>query len=710
MKVYDTRDIRNVALLGHSGSGKTLFAECMLFEAGEITRRGSIEEKNTSSDYTNIEQERGNSLFATLMHASWKDSKINIIDTPGFDDFIGEVASALKVADTGLMLINARSGVEVGTELIWEYGEQMETPMLFVVNQLDNEKADYENSLEQIKDRFGAGKVIPFQYPLNQGESFNAIIDALRMTMYVFPPEGGKPEKQAIPESEKERAQEMHNAIVEAAAENDEALMEKFFEDGSLTEEELTSGLRIAIAHRELFPVFCASAQKNMGSGRIMGFINDICPSPADMPPAKLEDGGELPADPNDSTTLFIFKTVSEPRVGNVSYFKVYSGKIKSGDELVNANNQTTERFGQIFVSNGKNRQAVDELRAGDLGVTVKLKNSHTNQTLNSKGVNRKITPIPFPDPRIRVAIEPPSKNDMEKLMRALHTIQEEDPTLIVEQSTTLKQTLLHGQGQLHLDLIKYRIEKVNGIAMNFIKPRIAYRETITKMANESYRHKKQTGGAGQFAEVHMRIEPYYENMPDPDGLTVRDKEIDDLPWGGKLAYYWCIVGGSIDKNFSNAIKKGIMQKMEEGPLTGSYCQDIRVSIYDGKMHPVDSNDMAFMLASTHAFKEAFKKAGPQLLEPIYELEILCDSEVMGDIMGDLQTRRAIIQGMDTEGHYQKITALVPQAELYQYSSSLRSLSQGKAKFHQKFAKYESVPHDIQQKLIQAYQEETAEA
>ncbi len=710
MKVYDTRDIRNVALLGHSGSGKTLFAECMLFEAGEITRRGSIEEKNTSSDYTNIEQERGNSLFATLMHASWKDSKINIIDTPGFDDFIGEVASALKVADTGLMLINARSGVEVGTELIWEYGEQMETPMVFVVNQLDNEKADYENSLEQIKDRFGAGKVIPFQYPLNQGESFNAIIDALRMTMYVFPPEGGKPEKQAIPESEKERAQEMHNAIVEAAAENDEALMEKFFEDGSLTEEELTSGLRIAIAHRELFPVFCASAQKNMGSGRIMGFINDICPSPADMPPAKLEDGGELPADPNDSTTLFIFKTVSEPRVGNVSYFKVYSGKIKSGDELVNANNQTTERFGQIFVSNGKNRQAVDELRAGDLGVTVKLKNSHTNQTLNSKGVNRKITPIPFPDPRIRVAIEPPSKNDMEKLMRALHTIQEEDPTLIVEQSTTLKQTLLHGQGQLHLDLIKYRIEKVNGIAMNFIKPRIAYRETITKMANESYRHKKQTGGAGQFAEVHMRIEPYYENMPDPDGLTVRDKEIDDLPWGGKLAYYWCIVGGSIDKNFSNAIKKGIMQKMEEGPLTGSYCQDIRVSIYDGKMHPVDSNDMAFMLASTHAFKEAFKKAGPQLLEPIYELEILCDSEVMGDIMGDLQTRRAIIQGMDTEGHYQKITALVPQAELYQYSSSLRSLSQGKAKFHQKFAKYESVPHDIQQKLIQAYQEETAEA
>ncbi len=706
MKIYDTKDIRNVALLGHSGSGKTLFAECMLFEAGEITRRGSIEEKNTSSDYTNIEQERGNSLFATLMHASWKDSKINILDTPGFDDFIGEVASALKVADTGLMLINARSGVEVGTELIWEFSEQMDTPMLFVINQLDNEKADYEGSLEQLKERFGGSKVIPFQYPLNQGDGFHTIVDALRMVMYVFPPEGGKPEKQPLPESEKERAQEMHNAIVEAAAENDEALMEKFFEDGSLTEEELTAGLRIAIAHRELFPVFCASAQKNMGSGRIMGFINDICPSPADMPPAKLEGGGELKADSNDSTTLFIFKTVSEPRVGNVSYFKVYSGKIKQGDELVNANNQTTERFGQIFVANGKNRQPIDELRAGDLGVTVKLKNSHTNQTLNAKGVNRKIAPIPFPEPRIRVAIEPPSKNDMEKLMRALHTIQEEDPTLIVEQSSTLKQTLLHGQGQLHLDLIKYRIEKVNGISMNFIRPRIAYRETITKTASKAYRHKKQTGGAGQFAEVHLRIEPYYEGMPEPDGLTVRDSEIEKLPWGGHLAYYWCIVGGAIDKNFSNAIKKGIMQKMEEGPLTGSYCQDIRVSIYDGKMHTVDSNDMAFMLASSHAFKEAFTEAAPQLLEPICELEILCDDDVMGDIMGDLQTRRAIIQGMDREGHYQKITALVPEAELYQYSSSLRSLSQGRAKFHQKFAKYEPVPHDLQQKLIAEYKQQ----
>ncbi len=709
MKIYDTKDIRNVALLGHPGSGKTILAECMLFEAGEITRRGSIEEKNTQSDYTNIEQERGNSIFSTLMHASWKDSKINILDTPGFDDFMGEVASALKVADTGLMLLNARSGVEVGTELIWDFSEQMHTPMLFVVNQLDHDKADYDTTLEQAKERFGAGKVIPFQYPLNQGEGFNSIIDALRMVMYVFPPEGGKPEKQPIPESEKERAQQMHNAIVEAAAENDEELMEKFFEDGSLTEEELTAGLRMAIAHRELFPLFCASGARNMGSGRIMGFINDVCPSPTDMPPAKLEGDGELKVDPNDSTTVFIFKTVSEPRVGNVSYFKVYSGTLKVGDELVNANNQSTERITQLFLANGKNRSPINEFKAGDLGVTVKLKNSHTNQTLNAKGVDRKIAPIPFPEPRIRVAVEPPGKNDMEKLMRALHTIQEEDPTLIVEQSQTLKQTLLHGQGQLHLDLIKYRIEKVNGISMNFIKPRISYRETITKVANESYRHKKQTGGAGQFAEVHMRIEPYYEGMPEPDGLTVRDKEVEELPWGGTLAYYWCIVGGAIDKNFSNAIKKGIMQKMEEGPLTGSYCQNIRVSIYDGKMHPVDSNDMAFMLASSHAFKTGFVKAGPQLLEPIYELEILCSGDVMGDIMGDLQTRRAIIQGMDSEGHYQKITALVPLAELHQYSSTLRSLSQGRAKFHQKFAKYEPVPHDLQKKLIEEYSQETAE-
>ena len=706
---YDTKNIRNVVLLGHSGSGKTTFAEAMLFEAKATNRRGTIAENSTTSDYTNIEQERGNSIFSTLMHASWKDSKINIIDTPGYDDFIGEVVSSLKVADTAVMMLNARSGVEVGTELLWEYIENFNSPTIFVVNHLDNEKADYDMTLEQTKNRFGA-RVVPVQYPLNQGTGFNTIVDALRMVMYVFPDGGGKPEKQPIPESEIGRAQDMHNLLVEAAAENDEELMEKFFEEGTLNEDELAHGLNIALANGQFYPVFCCSSERNMGSGRIMGFINDIAPSPADRPEVQLQDGGSLKCDSNGPTSLFIYKTLSEPRVGLLSYFKVCSGTVKVGDELINVNNRNSERINQLFIANGKVRDSVEELKAGDLGVTVKLKSTHTNNTLNTKGVDHKITPIPFPESRIRTAVSPPSKNEMEKLMKALHQIEEEDPTLILEQSKSLKQTILHGQGQLHLDLIKYRIEKVNNISMEFIKPKISYRETITKVANDSYRHKKQSGGSGQFGEVHMRIEPYHEGMPDPADLNVRNTEVDELPWGGKLVFMWCIVGGAIDAKYSNAIKKGVMQKMEEGPLTGSYCQDIRVCIYDGKMHPVDSNDMAFMLASSQVFKNAFQAARPQLMEPIYDLEVLCDGDVMGDVMGDLQTRRAIIQGMDAEGHYQKIRAKVPLAELYQYSSTLRSITQGKAKFSRKFAEFSPVTPDIQQRLVREYQDELQEA
>ena len=696
---YDTKNIRNVVLLGHPGCGKTTFAETMLFETGAITRRGSVQEQNTVSDYTDLEHERGNSLFATLMHDDWRGNKINVLDTPGFDDFVGEVVSSLKVSATAIMLLNAKSGVEVGTELLWEYVEQFETPAIFVVNHLDHEKANYDTTLEQAKERFGK-KVIPIQYPLNPGAGFNTIVDALRMTMYVFPEGGGKPEKKPIPDSEKDKVDAMHNVIVEAAAENDEELMMKYFDEGTLSEDDLASGLRMAMANRSIYPLFCCSAQNNMGSGRIMGFLNDVCPTPADRKELKLEDGGTLKCDANGDTTIFIFKTHNEPRVGNISYFKVCSGVLKSGDELVNADNRTTERFGQLYVANGKNRETVTELKAGDLGCTVKLKSSHTNQTLNKKGVNRKIEPIVFPNSRIEVAVEPPSKNEMEKLMKALYVISEEDPTLIVEQSKTLKQTLLYGQGQLQLDLVKHRIDTEQKIAMQFIRPRIPYRETITKESNEAYRHKKQSGGSGQFAEVHMRIEPYFEGMPEPSGLTVRKTEVDDLPWGGKLAFYWCIVGGSIDARFSNAIKKGVLQKMEEGPLTGSNCQDIRVCIYDGKMHPVDSNDMAFMIASVQVFKNNFSKAGPQLLEPIYDVDILCDGDIMGDVMGDLQTRRAIIMGMGAEGHYQKIMAKVPLAEMYQYSSTLRSISQGRAKFSRKFADYSPVPNDVQQKLI----------
>ena len=706
---YTTQNIRNVVLLGHSGIGKTTFAETMLFESKATSRRGSIDEKNTVSDFTNIEMERGNSIFTTLMHATWKDSKINILDTPGFDDFVGEIVSSLKVADTGVMLLNAKNGVEVGSEIIWEYIQDYQTPAIIVINKMDHEKADFETSLEQAQNRFGS-KVLPVQFPINAGNGFNTIVDALRMTMYVFPPDGGKPQKQDIPESAMSRAQEMHNQLVEAAAENDETLMEKFFNAGSLNEDELAKGLRIALAKQEIFPVFCCSAIDNMGSGRIMGFINDICPSPAERPPAKLADGGELTCDVNEDTSMFIYKTLSEPRIGNVTYFKIFSGKLKPGDEMINADTRNSERISQIYEANGKIRKVVSELCAGDIGVVLKIKEAKTNQTLNSKNSDRKIAPMVFPSARIRVAVNPPSKHDMEKLMKALYQIADEDPTLIIDQNKELKQTLLLGQGQLHLDITKYRIEKVNNIVMEFERPRISYRETITRTANDHYRHKKQSGGSGQFAEVHMRVEPWYEGIADPTDLNIRKRELEELPWGGKFEFLWCIVGGAIDAKYINAIKKGVLQKMEEGPLTGSYCQNIRICVYDGKMHPVDSNDMAFMLASSAVFKNAFQNAGPHLLEPVYELEILCADDVMGDVMGDLQTRRAMIMGMEAEGHYQKIVAKVPLKELYKYSASLRSHTQGKAKFNRKFLEYMAVTQDIQHKLTRTYETTLQEA
>lgn len=705
---YDTRFLRNVVLLGHSGCGKTSFAECMLYESHAIPRRGKVEDNNTISDFTPIEQQRGNSIFSTLMHVAWKDTKINIIDTPGYDDFVGEVVSSLKVADTAVMLLNAKSGVEVGTELIFEYIETFKTPTIFVINQLDHDKADYDLTLEQAQARFGK-HVLPVQYPLSTGRDFHAIIDALRMVMYVFPKDGGKPEKHPIPTAEEARAQALHQALVEAAAENDEGLMERFFEEGNLSEEELTQGLRIALAHQQIFPVFCASATQNMGSGRIMGFIHDICPSPADRPAAVTEGGGELPCNASGKTSVFIYKTMSEPNVGNVSYFKVYSGTLKTGDDLYNMANGTVERMNQIYVANGKNRELAPELRAGDIGVTVKLKNSHTNNSLNVKGFNIEIEKMQFPEPHIHVAVEAPSKNDIEKLSKALHILQEEDPTLLVEHSAELKQTLLHAQGQLHLDIIKYRIEKNYNVSIRFEPPRISYRETIMGEANEAYRHKKQSGGAGQFAEVHIRIEPYFEGMSAPEGLVLRHEDSEDLAWGGKLVFCNCIVGGAIDAKFMSAIKKGIMQKMAEGPLTGSRCRDIRVSVYDGKMHAVDSNDMAFMLASSMAFKEAFAKAKPQILEPIYDLEILCLEEVMGEIMGDLQTRRAVIMGVDSDGHYQKVKAKIPLSETHDYCSSLRALSQGRAKFSLKFAEYAPVPTDFQKALIEKHKHELTE-
>ena len=705
----NTKDLRNVVLLGHSGSGKTTFIETMLYEGGAIKRRGTVEQHNTVSDNTDLEHERENTIFSHQMFVNWKKNKINVLDTPGFDDFVGEVIANLKVADTALIMVNAAAGVEVGTELVWEYVEDYKTPSIFVINQMDHQKADYDAALEQLKNRFGS-KVIPIQYPLNSGESFNQIVDALRMVMYEFPATGGKPEKKPIPESEMARANEMHNALVEMAAENEEGLMEKYFEEGNLSEEELAQGLMIGLAKHDFFPVFVASGAKDMGSGRIMGFIDDIAPSPADRFGSKLENGEVLACNAADKATIFIYKTQSEPQVGVVSYFKVFSGEIKPGDELINANNGELERISQIFVAEGKERTAVDKLVAGDLGVTVKLKNGHSNNTLNSKGVERKIEPMKFPESRLRKAVFVENTAETEKLFAALNKLKEEDPTLKVEIDHDTHEAILGGQGQLHLDLVKYRLEKDFGVKMEMKNPKISYRETITGKAEADYRHKKQSGGAGQFGEIHMRVENYYEGMPEPEGVNIRSKEFEDLPWGGKFAFYWCIVGGAIDSRYIGAIKKGIMQQLKEGPLTGSHCQNIRVSVYDGKMHSVDSNDISFQLAASGAFKEAFHNAHPQLLEPMYHVEILAPDECTGDVMGDLQTRRAMISGMDSEGHYQKIMAEVPLAEMNDYGSTLRSLTGGRAKFSMKFSDYQLVPANVQQDLVKKHAAEKVEA
>ncbi|MGB0839296.1 MAG: elongation factor G [Chitinophagales bacterium] len=699
MKVFTTDKIKNITLLGHAGSGKTSLAEAMLYEAGVTTRIGSVETGNTVSDYHKLEQERGNSIFSSLMSMSWKDSKINMIDTPGYDDFVGEVISALRVADTGVMVLNAQNGVEVGTELLWEYVEEFETPVIFVANQIDGDKADFDGTVEQAKERFGDAVTV-VQYPYKQGNGFDAIIDVLKMVMYQFPEGGSKPEKLPIPAEEKEKADELHNDLVETIASFDEGLMELFFENDALTEEQMTKGFKGAMIAQEIFPVFCCSAKQNMGSGRVMGFIRDIAPSASEVNAVPQVDGDAVVCDPKGDTVLFVYRTSSEQHLGDVSYFKVYSGKLTSGSDFINSSTGGSERINQIYVMHGKDRDSTNALYAGDIGATVKLKKTNTNNTLHPKGKEYNITPIDFPEPRITVAVQTEAKADMEKIAQALNQLSGQDPTLVIENSLELKQMLLSGQGELHLAMVNWKLNNNYRLDCDYIQQRIPLRETIRKSVNSMYRHKKQSGGSGQFGEVHMRVEPYYEGMPDPENLTVRKREEVELEWGGKLVFYWCIVGGSIDGKYSNAIQKGIMEKMVDGPLTGSYVRDIRVCVYDGKMHAVDSNDMAFKLASSQAFKTAFQDANPQILEPVYRVEVMVAEDAMGDVMGDLQTRRAMIMGIEAAGHYQKVIAHVPLMELYKYSSTLRSLSQGRAKHTQQFIEYSNVPSDVQKKMI----------
>ena len=709
MAEFNSTHVKNIVLLGHSGSGKTTLAEAMLHEAGVIHRRGSIEEKNTTGDYTDLEKERGNTVFSKLLHAPWKGYKINILDTPGYDDFAGEVISALRVADTGVMLLNASMGVEVGTDVIWEYTEKFRTPTIFVVNKLDHPQADFDKTVAEAKAHFGSNVVL-VQYPLNTGLGFNAIIDVLNLVMYEYKEGQPRPEKLPIPDSERARAESLHKELIEAIASNDEGMMEKYFDKGELTEDEMKEGLRLSMIRHELFPVFCASALQARGVVRLMGYIDNVCPSACEMPPQISVSGEEIKCDENGPAVVFVYKTVSEPHIGELSFFKVYRGTIKQGMELSNEATGTTEKINQLFVVEGNKRIPVNELVAGDIGATLKLRNTHVNNTLHDKGKPVELEPIVFPESLMSIAISNNKKGEEEKLASALHNLHEEDPTLKVEVSQELGQTLLHCMGEMHLAVVKWKLENLYHLDVAYTKPKIAYRETIRKNAEANYRHKKQSGGSGQFGEVAMRIEPYYEGMPEPQGLNVRGKEEYPLPWGGKLVYYNCIVGGVIDQRFLPSIMKGVMEKMQRGPLTGSYVRDVRVSVFDGKMHPVDSNDMAFKTAGKMAFRDAFQLADPQILEPIYHVEVLAPNDLTGNIMGDLQSRRAIVEGFDAEGHFTVIKAQVPHAEMYNYASALRSLTQGRARFRMRFDHYAPVSFDLQKKLTEAYGKEAVEA
>lgn len=717
MKVYQTNEIKNIALLGSSGSGKTTLVEAMLFESGVIKRRGSVAAKNTVSDYFPVEQEYGYSVFSTVLHVEWNNKKLNIIDCPGSDDFVGSTVTALNVTDTAIILLNGQYGVEVGTQNHFRYTEKLNKPVIFLVNQLDNEKCDYDNILEQLKEAYGS-KVVPIQYPIATGPGFNALIDVLLMKKYSWKPEGGAPTIEDIPAEEMDKAMEMHKALVEAAAENDENLMEKFFEQDSLSEDEMREGIRKGLIARGMFPVFCVCGGKDMGVRRLMEFLGNVVPFVSEMPKVQNTEGKEVAPDSNGPESLYFFKTSVEPHIGEVSYFKVMSGKVHEGDDLLNADRGSKERIAQIYVVAGGNRVKVEELQAGDIGAAVKLKDVKTGNTLNGKDCDYKFNFIKYPNSKYTRAIKPVNEADVEKMMSILNRMREEDPTWVIEQSKELKQTLVHGQGEFHLRTLKWRLENNEKLQVKYEEPKIPYRETITKAARADYRHKKQSGGAGQFGEVHLIVEPYKEGMPVPETykfngqefkITVRGTEEIPLEWGGKLVFVNSIVGGSIDARFLPAIMKGIMSRMEQGPLTGSYARDVRIIVYDGKMHPVDSNEISFMLAGRNAFSEAFKNAGPKILEPIYDVEVFVPSDRMGDVMGDLQGRRAMIMGMSSEKGFEKLVAKVPLKEMSSYSTALSSLTGGRASFIMKFSSYELVPTDVQDKLMKDFEAKQTE-
>jgi elongation factor G len=709
MKVYQTGDIRNIALIGGAKSGKTTIAESMLFEGKMINRKGSVDDKNTVSDYKPIELERQNSVHSALLHTIYDGKKINIIDAPGFSDFVGETIAALSVADTAVLAVNGQSGVEATTETAYRQTEMMNSPLVFAVNQMDHHGANFTDAVNSLKEYFGE-KVTVVQYPVNAGEGFDTVVDLVYMKMLKFKDGGGEPEVLDIPDSEKDKAEELHLQLIENAAEGDEALMEKYFENDTLTLDEMREGIRLGMITRAIFPVMVTSAKHGIGIARLLDFIVKSCPAPNDRPGKLTTDGKEIKVDAGQPTSMFIWKTSIEQHLGEVSFFKVYGGEVVEGQDLINPRTSNKERITQLFVLNGKNRDKVDKVVAGDIAVTIKLKDVRTGDSLmDPKIADNGFETFPVPDPLYTVAIKAVNSSDDEKMAAVLNEMHKTDPTIIMEFSRELKQQLVKTQGDIHLNTIKWYLDNEYKIEIETFVPKVPYRETITKIANASYRHKKQSGGSGQFGEVHLRIQPYVENYEKPTDIPVRGTEEHDLPWGGKLVFHNCIVGGAIDARFMPAIMKGLMERMTEGPLTGSYARDIVVYVYDGKMHPVDSNEISFKLAGRNAFSDAFKQAGPKIMEPVYDVEVTIPEDMMGSVMTDLQGRRAMIMGMDAKGKNQVIRARVPLAEMQRYSTSLSSITSGRGVFSMKFAEYVQVPGDIQDKLLKEYEEQQKE-
>jgi elongation factor G len=703
MKVYESKNIRNIALVGHAGSGKTSLTECILFKAGMINRIGKVEDNNTVSDFRELEHEKGNSVYGTPVFAEWKDTKINLIDNPGFDDYIGEVNASIYAADVALITINAAHGAEVGSDFAWQYANELEKPTAFVINKLDAENIDFDTIISELQERYSKS-IKPTQFPVTTGPSFNAVIDVFAKKMLTI--KDGNVTESEIPDEHKDKADELYSELLESVAETDEELMNKYLEEGQISEDEFKTGLKKAITNRLIMPIFAVSSKNNIGMVTMLNFIVNNFPSPVDMPNTVSTEGKEVAYDEKAKTSLFMYKLYSDPRLGDMTYFKVMSGTLKSSMDMNNTTRNQSERFGQLFVIQGKDRTEVAEVHAGDLAATVKLKTAHVNDTFAEKGLDVTYKKIVYPRPKVRVAIYPKTKGEEEKVGMGLHSLNAEDPSYRVEHSQELRQTILHAQGELHLQKAKYRLEKRYKVEAEFGEPRVPYRETIQKSINSDYRHKKQSGGAGQFAEVHMRIEPWAENAPYASDLTVRGKELHDLKWGGKLEFVNCIVGGVIDQRFMPAILKGIMDKMEIGPLTGSYVRDIRVYVHDGKMHPVDSNEAAFKMAGSQAFKSGFVNANPKILEPIYNVAIKVPEDYVGDIMSDLPSRRGMILGIDTEGRFQVVNAKMPQAELDKYATAIRSMTQAKGTFSAEFDEYQPVPGDVQSALIDKYKKD----